>query len=441
MRPLLSPPLTNSSRLRADLLWAVVIGCMGALAAYGFRRATGLTHFLLTGHTTSLTQTAAAMGVWQRVLTPLAGAFLAGLVLYFGSRLHVGRSATEYIEAIRAGHGEVPARPSMVRALSSMLSIASGASIGREGPLVQLAAMLGSVPGKWLNWDAKRRRLMIACGAAAGIASAYNAPIAGALFVAEIVLGSIATASSGPLLIASMAATLVTRDLLGEQPIFGAHELIGTSSQGLGLTYTLRWRAELLGYLAVGVSAGFASPLFLLCIKSAQRAFGLFRTPIYLKLAIGGLIVGLLSAIDPRVWGNGYSTVNSLLHENWMPAALLGILALKVIATAASVGSGAIGGIFTPTLFVGAVLGELVGCGIITLFPQRVESPAAYGLAGMAALLAGTTHAPLMAILMVFEMTLDYQLVLPLMLASVISYAISVTLLTIPVYGQAVESG
>lgn len=423
-----APETMPPADLRRDIPWAFLIGIAGALAGWAFRQTDRLIHYLLTGYDLSLTRTAAALPLWERLLTPVAGGVLAGLVLHFGTRFYAGRKPQEYLEAVRVGDGTVPVRPSLVKTLASLCSIASGASIGREGPMVQLAALLGSLPGRALGFDIHQRRLLIACGAAAGIAAAYNAPLGGALFAAEIVLGSFLTTRLGPLLISSITATLTTRAIFGDQALF--------SSTPHTLDYGLLWRGELLAYVAVGLATGIAAPLFLHALDLSRAAFSRLKLPPYLALALGGLIVGLISLAEPRVWGNGYAVVDSILHDRWLPGALVLILVLKVTATAASVGSGAVGGVFTPSLFVGAAIGELIGIAMSSLFPGHTAAPAAYGLAGMAALLSATTHAPMMAILITFEMTLDYRLVLYVMIASVIAYYTSLSLHTTPVYGR-----
>lgn len=407
-----------SGRLSTDLLWAAVIGAAAALLAYAFRMISRGLLWLFTHQWTrhwspSLTQTAQDLSWWGRLLIPTAGGLLAGMILYFGMRLHRGQSAGDYMEAIAVGDGTVRVRPTIVKCLSALLSIASGASIGREGPLVQLAAMAGAIPGRLLNLSMERKRLFVACGAAAGIASAYNSPIAGAMFVAEIILGSISMEHFGPLVFSSVTATVVTRDLLGEAPIFFMPAL------------RVQSHGELLAHLTLGALAGVMGPAFLYLLNVAKGLFARFAWPAYVKLALGGLVVGIISIIDPRVWGNGYSVVNSILHDQWLVSSLLAMLLLKVTATAATVGSGAVGGVFTPTLFVGAVLGAIVGSAMNKLFPAHAAPVAMYAMVGMGAFLAATTHAPILAILMLFEMTLDYAIVLPLMLACVVAYYVA----------------
>jgi CIC family chloride channel protein len=179
---------------------------------------------------------------------------------------------------------------------------------------------------------------------------------------------------------------------------------------------------ELIPFLAIGVAAGLLAPLFLRFLDAIKRRVKRLAVPVPLKLGIGGLAVGIISVWVPQVWGNGYSVVNSLLHTPWLWTTVLLVLAAKAVATAATVGSGAVGGVFTPTLFVGAALGYLFGIGTHELLPFAGSPPSTYAVVGMGAFLAAATGAPLMAILMIFEMTLSYQVMLPLMLASVLAY-------------------
>lgn len=398
------------SELQVMLVWAGLIGAAGALASVGFRHLMAWTHWLFTGQYAGFVESFAHLSPWQRLLIPVLGGVLAGLVLQFGSRLVPRKSSTDYMEAVVVGDGNVPARLSLVKCASALLSISSGASIGREGPLVQLSTMLASLVGRARRAPTMQRRLLVACGAAAGIATAYNAPIAGALFVAEVVLQSLAMESFGPLVFASVVATLTTRQLLGTGALYHIPSIEMRSS----------W--EILLHAGLGLLAGFCAPAFLKLLRGSEQAFSKLPFPMYARLALGGLVVGALAIVHPEVCGNGYSTVNSILHGAWVWDALLFIAGFKLLATAASFGSGAVGGVFTPTLFVGASVGSLAGQAASALFPNLGLQPQAYAVVGMGAFLAGTTHAPLMAIIMIFEMTLDYQMILPLMLACVIAH-------------------
>lgn len=407
------------------LLWAGLVGAIGGLAAPIFRWSTALVQWIFTGNgTSSLVETARALPDWQRVCVPAAGGLVAGLVLHFGSRLARGRKSADYMEAIVLGDGVIRSRPSLVRIVSSIFTIGSGGSIGREGPMVQLAALTASSIGRFASFPRPRLRLMVACGAAAGIASAYNAPIGGALFVAEIVLGSIAMETFGPLIFASVMATVIGRLFLGGQPLFTVPH------------FHLVNYFELVPYLFLGLLAGAVAPAFLKLLGASTRTFALWNAPIFVRMLAGGLIVGVLSLRVPEVWGNGYNALSAVLSTDIAWTALLVLLLFRLLSTAATVGSGAVGGIFTPTLLVGAILGGLLGQLVHGVAPNATALPNAYALVGMGALLAATTHAPLMAILIVFDMTLDYEIVLPLMLACVAAYTASRAVSTESVYAS-----
>jgi chloride channel protein, CIC family len=400
------------SETHTMLLWAAVVGLAGALATIAFRDSISLVETLITGRSGSLVETAKSLPWYARLLLPAAGGIVAGLFLGAAKRFSPG-AAPDYMEAIAIGDGHIPVRYNLLRSVSSLGTIASGGSIGREGSMVQLAAVCASVLGRVLRFDTPRLRLLVACGAAAGITSAYNTPLAGALFITEIVLGTIVIENFGPVVVASVVANITMRWYPGYRPTYempAFPDIFG---------------AEVLLFVALGAIVGFAAPQFLRLLDFSKRQFGRLPLPLPFRLAIGGLLVGAISIRAPEVWGNGYSVVNSLLHQPWAWSAVLLVLVAKVGATALTTGSGAVGGVFTPTLFVGAAIGWLFGAAAHTLFPHATSAPFAYAVIGMGAFLAAATSAPLMAILMIFEMTLSYQVVLPLMLASVLAYLIA----------------
>jgi CIC family chloride channel protein len=398
------------------LVWAAAIGCLGGLSGWLMRVALVQVQWLFTHSDERLIEAAESLAWWQRLIVPCIGGLAAGLILEYGTRLTRGRPSTDYMEAIAIGDGVIRSRPTLVKIASSIFSFASGGSIGREGPMVQLSAMLASLAGRWAQLSTPRLRLMVACGAAAGIASAYNAPIGGALFVAEIVLGSIAMESFGPLLLASVMATVTARGINGGAPLLEV--------QAFHLVSAL----ELFPYIALGCLAGAAAPLFLAMLEGSTELFKRWPVPIYVRLAAGGLVVGALSIKHAYVWGNGYGALSQIVETDWVWTSLLTLLVFKLIATASTVGSGAVGGVFTPTLLVGAVIGGLVGTPLHAQFPLLTAPPHAYALVGMGAFLAATTHAPLMAILMLFDMTLNHEIVLPLMVSCVSAYTIATVL-------------
>jgi CIC family chloride channel protein len=401
------------SETHSMLLWAALVGFVGALATIAFREAIRALEWLVTRHTGGLVEIAELLPWYLRIVFPALGGVAAGLLLQASRRWARQGASSDYMEAIAIGDGRIPVREALTRSASSLFSVASGGSIGREGSMVHLAAMCASLAGRIARFSPARLRLLVACGAAAGITSAYSAPIGGALFVSEIVLGSIAMESFGPLVVASVVANITMRELTGYAPPYRMP------------AFPAVFGSETLAFVALGLLAGAAAPQFLRVLDGAKAGFARLGLPLPVRLGLGGLIVGLISARVPEVWGNGYSVVNSLLHHDWLWTLVLLVLVSKIVTTAATTGSGAIGGVFTPTLFVGASLGLLFGQGVHALWPQATSMPFAYAIVGMGAFLAGATHAPLMAILMIFEMTLSYQVVLPLMLACVAAYFVA----------------
>jgi chloride channel protein, CIC family len=420
VREMVRLPLSLLTRLRLLLLgheelagivfWAALIGIGGALGSVAFREGVRALELLMTGQSQSLVRAASGLAWWHRALVPVAGGLLAGLVLYFARRALTSAHAVDYMEAVLVGDGRISRGATLANALSSLLTISSGGSIGREGAMVQLAAMIGSRLGRLAHAPVPRLRLMVACGGAAGIAAAYNAPISGALFVSEIVLGSIAMESFGPLIVASVTSSATIHHILGYGPVYDVPPV----------QFISNW--ELVLYAVLGVILGHLAPLFLALLEFAKSCFARLRLPLYLQLAAGGLVVGMISIVVPQVWGNGYSVVGTILHGRLAGVWLLAVLLAKVLATSATVGSRAVGGVFTPTLFIGCALGALFGELVHGALPSVTSQPAAYALIGMGGFLAAATHAPLTSILMLFEMTADYQIVLPLMLACVVAY-------------------
>ena len=393
--------------------WAGVVGLAGGASSPAFRWLCREMQWVFVGNTKDLVVAAEDLSSWHRLLVPALGGLLAGIVLTLGARLLKGQRATDYMESVTIGDGRIHAAPTLVRISSSIFSIASGGSLGREGPMVQLAAMIASGVGRLGRLPRPRLQLMVACGAAAGIASAYNAPIGGALFVAEIVLGSIAMESFGPLLFASFMASVLARAMGGGMALY---EMQAFQLESFG---------ELFAYLGLGLLAGLFAPAFLWLLETSTKLFARIPLPLWGRMALGGLVVGAISINHPYVWGNGQGALELILQEDWVWRVLLALLAMKLAATASTIGSGAVGGVFTPTLLVGAALGALVGNAVHGFAPEHTGLPHFYALVGAGAFLSATTHAPLMAILIMFDMTLAHEIVLPLMLACVGAHVVA----------------
>jgi CIC family chloride channel protein len=406
------------------LLLACFIGMGGAFSALLFRSAFAYIQHLINGQSNGMVEVAKALPWWGRLFLPMFGGVLGGALLTFGLHWAPRRGADDYLEAITIGEGSLGVRQTLIKSLSSLCSIGTGASIGREGPMVQLAAMIGSVLGRVFKIPRNRLRLLVACGATAGITAAYNAPIAGVIFVIEIAMGSLSKATLGPLIVSSVIADIVTRWFFGLSAVYKMPDF----------TMIAGW--EVFAYAGLGVVCGFSGPTFRWILDFFRKRFLSLSHNLIINMSLGGLGVGFISVWEPNVWGNGYSVVNSILHNDWTWQALLIILVLKVIATALCSGSGTVGGVFTPTLFVGAAIGALYGhvlVGISTLSNTVISG---YVMVGMGAFLSSVTYAPLMCILMIFEMTLSYEVILPLMLACVIGHHIAQWIRPLSIYKQ-----
>jgi CIC family chloride channel protein len=410
------------------LLWAALIGLAGGFATVLFHQGMAAAEWVATGHPGGLVAAARALPPWRRAITPALGGVAAGLFLGWARRIARGKRPSDYLEAIAVGDGREDVRGTLLRTVSSLCTIASGGSIGREGAMVQLAAATGSWIGQLGRWADRDLRLLLACGAAAGFASAYGAPISGALFIAEIVYGTLSVRRLGPLMVASVTADVTVHRVLGYAPVYKVPPLAVSSL----------WELPL--FLLLGLLLGTLAPLFMTVLDGARRLAARTPLPLPLKLALGGLVVGGISAWLPEVWGNGYSVVNSVLQNPWPAALVATVLVAKVLATAATSGSGAVGGVFTPTIFVGALLGLLGGSAAQALWPTA-SLPAIYAVIGMGAFLAATTHAPLMSFLIVFEMTLETQLVPALMVACLAAYHVSRAIRPQSIYHETLRHG
>src|SRR3954454_1945942 len=242
---------------------------------------------------------------WERVLTPALGGLFAGLVLYWGLRLVGPQGSSNLLEVVVAGDGRLPVRSAMVKFFSSLISIGSGGSIGREGGITQLSATFASKWGQIAKWPPHRLRLLVGCGAASGIAAAYNAPISGAVFAALIVLGNFSMSLFAPLVFASVVATMVSRSFFGIRPWYTVPPFEFTS------VTQLPW------FLCLGLLTGGMGALFLKLLNRTEELFGLLKAPIYGRLALGGLVVGIIALPFPGVWGNGYVITNRILHGDY----------------------------------------------------------------------------------------------------------------------------
>jgi CIC family chloride channel protein len=333
------------------------------------------------------------------------------------------QGASNILEVVVSGNGRLPMRTALVKAISSLLSIGSGASIGREGSITQISATVASKLGQIAKWPPYRLRLLVACGAAAGMSAAYNAPIAASIFAAQIVLGNFAMNLFAPLIFSAVIATMVSRYFFGFEPFYKIP------------AYNFTYFSQLPWFVVLGVTSGVLAAGFMKALRWSEDWFASLKAPIYLRLTLSGFIVGILAIEFPAVWGNGYGAITQILHDPISQWFLLGLFIAKFIATVATVGSGAVGGLITPTLFLGAALGNLLGSSLNNLDWTALPT-GAFALVGMGSVLAGTVHAPLLAMIMVFEISLNYSVMPPLMLACVVSSLVARSLHRDSVYTE-----
>jgi CIC family chloride channel protein len=351
----------------------------------------------------------AAVPAWERIVLPAVGGLLVGLILVASARLREGAGVGFVMEAIVLGRVRLPLTRSVLQAVASWLAIASGNSLGREGPLIQFGAAAGEAARRVFHLDNITARIVLATGVAAGFASAYNAPVAAVLFVVEIVTGVVVLEAIVPMVIAVVIATLATRYAVGGAPLYGQR------------AFQLGSPAELLAVAGLGLIAAPIGVGFLRLLGFASRL--LRRLPLPWRPAVGGLLCGAILMVLPLVAGNGFEPLDALLDGRLAIGLVALLLVAKPIATALAVGSGNPGGAFTPTLLIGGCAGALYAWGLHAVFGGAIGSPPTYALIGLAAAMAATTHAPLTGTVLACELSGDYALMLPLLVATALAAA------------------
>ena len=415
---------------------AVVVGVGTGFGAVGFIKLIGLIQrtFFNGGE-----QVFPFLGGALIIIIPMIGGLLAGPIISFFASEAKGHGVPEVMQAIALRGGRIRPRVVVAKILASSLCIGSGGSAGREGPIVQVGAALGSSLGQWLRLSDNRIRNLVACGAAAGIAATFNAPIAGVIFAMEIILGELHLGDLGNVVISAVTASTIARIFLGEQPAFAV-----TADYGMGAPW------EIFLYVLLGALAAFAAVGFTRMLYWFEDKFDGWRFPDALKPAVGGLLLGLLAFVFgifvvngptlssdnniPYIFGAGFGVIESSLKGNFPFWLLFVLVILKPLATSLTLGSGNSGGVFAPGLFTGAVLGGALGKLLEIILPGASINSGAFAIAGMAAVFAGAARAPFTAILIVFEMTDDYRMIIPLMAAVVTTLVISERLMKESIY-------
>jgi CIC family chloride channel protein len=406
------------------LVLAAAIGVAGGYGAILFRYLILLVNRIAFPGGVGLDQLSATPWYWL-VLPPAIGGLVVGPLIYLLAREAKGHGVPEVMDACANLGGRIRPRVAAVKILASAVSIGTGGSVGREGPIVQIGSAVGSSAGQLFGFTGERLKVLVATGAAAGIAATFNAPIAGVLFAIEIILGRGTVRTFSPLVVGSVIATVIARQHLGNFPAFqvAPHDLVSL------------WELPL--YVLLGAVAAVVGVAFIKGLYSLEDLWERIPMPSWSKACLGGAVVGCVAIWLPHIMGVGYEHIEQVLNwsKNALPlnmaflSFLLLLVATKIFATGTTIGSGGSGGIFAPSLFIGASLGGAFGLLANDLLPaDLVASPSAYALVAMGAVVAATTHAPLTAILIVFELTDRHTIILPLMLSCILSHFIATRL-------------
>lgn len=396
----------RSTATTALVVLAVAVGVASGYGAVAFHWLLTGTHYLVFE---VLRPALAALGPYAVVVLPTLGGLLVGPLVIFVAREARGHGVPEIILAVAHRGGRIRSRVTLVKGLTAALTIGSGGSAGQHGPVVQIGSGLGSMLGQALRLPAQRIALLTACGAAGGIAATFNAPIGGVLFALEVILRNFTIRCFGIVVISSVSAVVISHAYLGDTPAFQVPPYSLVSGWEFALYI-------LLGAIAAVVAYGLTWTLY-----AASERFEALRIPDWMKPAIGGLGVGIIGLWLPQVFGVGYDFGERVLLAEVGVRLLLALLVFKLIATSLTLGSGGSGGIFAPCLFLGAVLGGAFGELVHSIWPLTTAAPGAYAIVGMGAVFAAAARAPMTAIIILFEMTRDYRIIGPLMVAAIVS--------------------
>jgi CIC family chloride channel protein len=391
------------------LAFSVAIGMLSATGALLFRWLIALFQDIIWAPGPTFLHQVLQSPDWQRLLAPAAAGLLAGIVIFRWVPEARGPGVAEVIVAVTSRESIIRHRVTFLKALITSLLIGSGASVGREGPIAQIGASVGSSMGQLLRLDPDMRRVFLASGAAAGIAATFNAPITGTLFALEIILLDIEVAYISHIVVSAVTAAVLSRIFWGEFPTFQA------------ASFHMAHYGELLAYLGLGLLAGVVAIGFIRLITLTERGLKSLALPTWSRPAAGGLLLGGIALFFPQVMGVGYDIVNAALAGSLGLKLAVVLLAAKMAATVFCTGSGMSGGIFAPSLVLGATLGTAFALTAGLIWPSLGLNPTHYALAGMGAMVAGTTLAPITAILTIFELTYSYEIILPLMVACIAS--------------------
>jgi CIC family chloride channel protein len=412
------PEQTRRLALRENqvfVLLTIVIGVLAGLSAVLFSLAIDATSRRLFGFEPSS---------MRRLAVPALMSLAAGLLLAWVFPDVRGSGIPQTKAAYHLHGGRMRWRIPIGKFITGVMCVGGGHSMGREGPSVQIGAGIASALGQWLELTPSRIRDLVPVGAAAALAAAFNTPVAAVLFALEEIIGDMNARLIGSAVAASVAAVIVARSILGDDPVFHVS------------AYQLMHPAELAAYAALGIVGGLVSAVFSVALLRWRSAW--LRLPArtrFLQPALGGLMIGALLVVEPAVAGVGYEYVDQALNGEMVLTTMAALGALKILATITSYVSGNAGGIFAPTLFIGAMTGGTVGAVVNMYAPFPTAGAGAYALVGMGAVFAGIIRAPITSVIMIFELTQDYDIIVPLMVANMLSLLLSRRLQREPVYG------
>lgn len=398
------------SETQTLVILSIIVGIGAGLGAFLFR-------WLITLFTALFFTTGAKvlsfLGRFYVVLIPAVGGLIYGPLIYFFAKEAKGHGVPEVMYAVSRKGGKIRPVVAAIKSLASSICIGCGGAVGREGPIVQIGASIASSIGQIFKLPANLIRILVAAGAAGGIAATFNAPIAGVMFAMEIILREFSANSFSIVVLSSVTASIVTRALIGESIVFAVPE------------YALLHVKELFIYLFLGCLAAPVAKFYTFSIYKLEDIFEKWKKlPEYFKPVVGGFILGTIGLFLPQIFGIGYETVELALYGKLTIGLMLILCIMKIFATSITLGCGGSGGVFAPSLFIGAVLGGLVGKVGGSIF-TGIASSGAYALVGMAAVFAAATHAPITAIIILFEMTGDYKIILPVMMSTVVAVLIA----------------
>ncbi|GAA2103267.1 chloride channel protein [Microlunatus panaciterrae] len=395
---------------------AITIGAGAGLGAIAFRWLINGFTLLFSGHAD---YSAAAgephrwfpgLGSWFLLIAPVVAGLIYGPLVHRFAPEARGHGVPEVMYAVAERGGRIPAQVSVVKAVASALCIGSGGSVGREGPIVQIGSALGSTVGRIARLPEGRLRMLVACGAAGGIAATFNAPLAGPMFAMELILRNFAVESFGAVVLSSVTASVVSRAVLGDEAFLSLP------------AFTLRSPVEYLLFILLGLVVGAIGVLFSRVLYLIEDVCDwAWRGPEWLRPAAGGLLLGVVLLVLPEMYGVGYPVLENAVEGRYLLGFLLLLMAGKMLATSLTIGIGGSGGVFAPSLFIGATAGTAFGTVAHAWLPHLTAAPGVYGLIGMGAAFAGAARAPITAVIVLFELTGEYTIILPMLTAIVIA--------------------